>query len=143
MMIRDSKLLIKLHHIHIMQTLEKYARISKYKIINFDDVTNENETWHNLLWLNFPGRPYRIVIIGCSRSGKTNASLNLINNQPDIDKIYLYAKAPFEAKYKYLTNKHEKVSLKMILKLLLNIQMICEMFMNTLKNTIQERNLKY
>ena len=33
MMIRDSKLLIKLHHIHIMQTLEKYARISKYKII--------------------------------------------------------------------------------------------------------------
>ena len=49
MMIRDSKLLIKLHHIHTMQTLEKYARISKYKIINFDDVTNENETWHNLL----------------------------------------------------------------------------------------------
>ena len=33
MMIRDSKLLIKLHHIHTMQTLEKYARISKYKII--------------------------------------------------------------------------------------------------------------
>ena len=49
MMIRDSKLLIKLHHIHTMQTLEKYARISKYKIINSDDVTNENETWHNLL----------------------------------------------------------------------------------------------
>ena len=37
--------------------------------------------------------------------------LNLINNQPDIDKIYLYAKDPFEAKYQYLINKREKVGL--------------------------------
>ena len=37
--------------------------------------------------------------------------MNLINNQPDIDKIYLYAKAPYEAKYQYLINKHEKVVL--------------------------------
>ena len=34
-----------------------------------------------------------------SGSGKRNALLNLINNQPDIDKIYLYSKDPFEAKY--------------------------------------------
>ena len=44
-----------------------------------------------------------------SRSGKTNALLNLINNKPDIDKIYLYAKDPYEAKHQYLINKHEKV----------------------------------
>ena len=37
--------------------------------------------------------------------------LNLINNQPDIDKIYLYAKDPHEAKYQYLINKREKVGL--------------------------------
>ena len=37
--------------------------------------------------------------------------MNLINNQPDIDKIYLYAKEPYEAKYQYLINKHEKVRL--------------------------------
>ena len=43
--------------------------------------------------------PYRILIIGGSASGKTNALLNLINHEPDIDKIYLYAKDPFEAKY--------------------------------------------
>ena len=42
---------------------------------------------------------------------KTNALLNLINNQPDIDKIYLYAKDPYEAKYQYLINKREKVGL--------------------------------
>ena len=40
-----------------------------------------------------------------------NALLNLINNQPDIDKIYLYAKDPYEAKCQYLINKREKVGL--------------------------------
>ena len=58
-----------------------------------------------------PDHPYRILIIGGSGSGKTNALLNLINNQPDIDKIYLYAKDPYEAKYQYLINKREKVGL--------------------------------
>ena len=33
-----------------------------------------------------PDHPYRVLIIGGSGSGKTNALLNLINNQPDIDK---------------------------------------------------------
>ena len=46
------------------------------------------------------------------KSEKTNALLNLINNQPDIDKIYLYAKDPYEAKYQYLINKREKEGLK-------------------------------
>ena len=54
---------------------------------------------------------YRILIIGGSGSGKTNALLNLINNHPDIDKIYLYAKDPYEKKYQYLINKREKVGL--------------------------------
>ena len=35
-------------------------------------------------------------------SGKTDALLNLIENQPDIDQIYLYAKDPCEAKCQYL-----------------------------------------
>ena len=55
--------------------------------------------------------PYRILIIGGSGSGKTNALLNLINNQPNIDKIYLYAKGQYEKKYQYLINKREKVGL--------------------------------
>ena len=64
---------------------------------------------------------------GGSGSGKTNASLNLINNQPDIDKIYLYAKDPYEAKYQFL----------------LSIQMICMMFTKILMNTTKIKNVKY
>ena len=52
------------------------------------------------------------MIIGGSGSGKANALLNLINNQPDIDEIYLYAKDPYEAKYQYLIKKRKKVGLK-------------------------------
>ena len=65
-----------------------------YKMINFDDYTNENIIKRNPKWPYIPDHPYRVLIIGSSRSGKTNALLNLINNQPDIDKIYLYAKGP-------------------------------------------------
>ena len=42
-----------------------------------------------------------MLIIGGSGSGKTNVLLSLIENQPDIDKIYLYAKDPYNAKYQY------------------------------------------
>ena len=37
---------------------------------------------------------------------------NLINNQPDIDKINLYVKDPYEGKYKFLINKRESIGLK-------------------------------
>ena len=80
-------------------------------MINFDDYTNENIIEHNSKWPYIPDHPYRILIIGSSGSGKTNTLLNLINNQPDIDKIYLYAKDPYEKKYQYLINKREEVGL--------------------------------
>ena len=68
-------------------------------MINFDDYTNENKTKHNHDWPYIPDHPYRIIIIGVSGSGKTNALLNLITKQPHIDKIYLYPKDPYEMKY--------------------------------------------
>ena len=77
-------------------------------MINFDNYTNENKTQHNLKWPYIPDHSYRILIIGGSGSGKTNALLNLINNQLDIHKIYLYAKEPYETKYQFLLIK-EKV----------------------------------
>ena len=80
-------------------------------MINFDEYTNENTIEHSLKWPYIPDHLYRILIIGGSGSGKTNALLNLINNQPHIDEIYLYAKDPYEKKYQYLINKHEKVGL--------------------------------
>ena len=80
-------------------------------MINFDDYANENIIEHNSKWPYIPDHPYRILTISGSGSGKTSALLSLINNQPDIDKIYLYAKDPFEKKYQYLINKLEKVGL--------------------------------
>ena len=81
-------------------------------MINFDYYKNENKTKHNLKWWRIPDHPYRILMIGGSGSGKTNALLNLINNQPDIEKIFLYAKNAFQAKYQHLVNKREEVGLK-------------------------------
>ena len=81
-------------------------------MINFDDYANENKTEHNLKWPYIPDNPYKILIMGGSGSGKTNALLNLINNQPDIDKTNLYAKDPYEGKYQFIINKRESTRLK-------------------------------
>ena len=77
----------------------------------FDNYVHENKTKHNKNWPYIPDHLYRILIIGGSGSGKTNLILNLIENQPDIDKIYLYAKDPYESKYQYLINKREGVGI--------------------------------
>ena len=68
------------------------------KMINFDDVTKENIKEYNPNWPQIPDHPYRILIIGGCGSGKTNSLFNLINQQPDIGKIYLCAKEPYKAK---------------------------------------------
>ena len=99
-------------------------------MINFDDYTSENETESNSGWLYIPDHTYRILIIGGSGSGKTNAVLNLINNQTYIDNIYLYAKDRCEAQYQFLINRILLTSFYWILKL------IYKMFINVLKNTI-------
>ena len=52
------------------------------------------------------------MIVGGSESGKTNALLNLINEQGDIDKIYLYAKDLSEPKYEFLIKKRENAGIK-------------------------------
>ena len=57
-------------------------------MINFDDVVKENIKLHNPNQPQAPDHPCRILIIGNSSSGKTNSLFNLINHQPDIDKIY-------------------------------------------------------
>ena len=114
-------------------------------MINFDEYTNGNKREHNPNWPYIPDHPYRILIIGGSGFGKTNTLLNLINNQPDIGKIYLYAKDPYEDKYQFSINKRESIGLKhfMILKHLLNIQMICRMFIKILIIIILIKKKKY
>ena len=81
-------------------------------MFNFDYITKEDMKEHNRKWPEFPDHPYRILIIGGSGSGKTNALLNLIDNEPDTDKIYLHTKDPYKAKYQLLINKRESTGLK-------------------------------
>ena len=75
-------------------------------MINLDDITNENKKEYNEKWSYIPDHLYRILIIGGSGSGKTNALLNLIKEQIDLDKIYLYAKDLSEPKYEFFIKKH-------------------------------------
>ena len=54
----------------------------------------------------------RILIIGGCGSSKTSALFDLINDELDSDKIYLYAKDSFEAKHQLFINKRESTRLK-------------------------------
>ena len=77
-------------------------------MINLGNITNENNKEHNKKWPFIQDHLYRILIIGGSGSGKTNALLNLIKEQNDIDKIYLYAKDLML----FLIKKHEDAVIK-------------------------------
>ena len=81
-------------------------------MINLDSITNENNKEHNEKWPYIPDHPYRIVIIGSSGSGKTNALHNLIKEQDDIEKIYLYVKDLSKPKYEFLIKKCENAGIK-------------------------------
>ena len=91
-------------------------------MINFHDYVNENNgitfktvqelRSYNSNWPYIIDNLYRILIIDGSASGKTNSLVNLINNQPDIDKIHLHAKDPHQAKCQFLINKRESIGLK-------------------------------
>ena len=79
---------------------------------NFDYITKEDIKEHNPNCPEIPDHLYGTLIVEGSGSGTTNTLLNLINHEPDIDKIYLYAKNPHEAKYQLLINKMESTGLK-------------------------------
>ena len=81
-------------------------------MINLDNIINENNEELSKKWPNIPDHLYRILIIGGSASGKTNTLLNLINEQEDIDKIYLYAKDLSEPKYEFLIRNRKNAGTK-------------------------------
>ena len=78
-------------------------------MINLDSITNETNKEYNEKWRYIPDNSYRILIFAGSGSEKTIVLLNLIKEQDDIDKIYLYAKDLSELKYAFLIKKHKDV----------------------------------
>ena len=81
-------------------------------MLNLDSITNENNKERNEKCPYIPDHPYRVLIFRGSRSGETNALLNLINEQNDIDKMYLYARDISEPKYEYLIKKRKDTGIK-------------------------------
>ena len=83
-------------------------------MINFDDYTNEkyNRTQFKITLYSrssIQNTYYRWFL----DQEKTNALLNLINNQPGIDKnIFYMQKIYMKKKYQYLINKREKSRIK-------------------------------
>ena len=75
------------------------------KLINFDYII-KNIKEQNPNWPKIPDHAYRILITGRSGSGHQS------NTAGDIDKFYLYAKHPYEAKYQLLISKRKGVGLK-------------------------------
>ena len=53
-------------------------------MINLEDVTTGNIKKYNQNWAQISGIPYRILMIGGSGSGKTNALIDLIKKQDDV-----------------------------------------------------------
>ena len=76
-------------------------------MFNFDYIIKIDIKENNPKWPKLPDQSYRRLIIGASGSRKTNASLNLVNHEPDIEKSYLYAEDPYKTKYQLLINKRE------------------------------------
>ena len=77
-------------------------------MFNFDYTTKEDTKEPNSNWPEIPDNPYRLLVVGGSGFGKTNALLNLINHELDIDKNVSLARDSYEAKYHLLINKSIK-----------------------------------
>ena len=94
------------------EILDKSEKIKKQKNIE-KNINIDLFWWYNKYtkmqnpnWPQIPNHPYGILIIGRSKSGEANSLLNLINHQPDTDKMYqLYAKNPGDPKYQLLIDK--------------------------------------
>ena len=114
-------------------------------MIKFDNFIKENTKEHYPNWPQIPDHPYKMIIVGGSGSGKRTSLFNIINQQPDIDKIYLYAKDPYKAKYQFSINKRETADLKHFNDSEAFIEYSNDMddIYKTMRNTTQIKNVKY
>ena len=95
-------------------------------------------------WPQIPDHTYRILMLGGSGCGKTNSLFNLINQQSDIDKMYLHANVPYEAKYHFLFKKQESTGLKHLNDSKTFVEYLNDMDdIKIFKNTIEIKNAKY
>ena len=113
----------------------------------YKDIANDVERWFNTP--NYDEKDNRPLLIGKNKKviGKFKDEIGrkiMRKFQPDIDKIYLYAKDPYEDKYQYLINKRECVGINHLSdpKAFI-ILMICMMFLKILIIIILTKKIKY
>ena len=108
-------------------------------MFHVEGTTNENNKEHNGKWPYIPDYRYIILIIGGSGSGKTNALLNLIGQQDDIDKIFLDGKDLSEPKYEFLIKKIEDAGINNLndLNEFMSVQILWMTFIRILVITTQ------
>ena len=90
----------------------KYSNITKWYKKWLTLILQKKIQKNNSNWGQISDHPYKRLIIGGSVSGKTNSLFNLLSQQANIDKTYLYAQDPYQAKYKFLINKWESTGSK-------------------------------
>ena len=84
-----------------MHDKEEYAihiRNLKQTSNHFNYITKQNIRGHNPNWPQNPNHPHKMFIIEGFESGNPDALLHSINHTRCINKIYLYAKDPYEPK---------------------------------------------
>ena len=81
-------------------------------MFNLDKITNENNKEHNKKWPYISNHSYRTLIIGGYGAGKTNALLNLISPQDDIDKIYKIFTKDLSEPDEFSINRRENPGMK-------------------------------
>ena len=81
-------------------------------MVIFDVIITGNIKKYNGSCPKIPHHPYRILVIDGSGTGKTNILLNLIHNQPDSDKIYIYTKDTFDNKFQLIPENHYQTGIK-------------------------------
>ena len=109
------------------------------RMINFNNVTNKSIKEHNPNWPQIPDHPCWILVFGGSGLGETNSLFNLTNQQPDTDKISLYAKQKRNYSFIWMIfiKKNEEYSPNKKCKILIAFDdMIADMF--RIKNLIQQ-----
>ena len=103
-------------------------------MFNFGYIPKEVIKEHNPNWQEIPGHPYRILLIVRGSGSGKNALLNLINNESEIDKVYLYAKDLYEANTNFQL-RQEKLDAQ-------NTLMIQKLeYSNEIKNVLQNHIL--
>ena len=81
-------------------------------MIIFGVIITGNITKCNGSCPKIPHHRYWILITGGLGTGKTNILLNLIHNQPDSDKIYIYTKDTFDNKFQLIPDNHYQTGIK-------------------------------